>query len=114
MFGSEERIEQMRKREGRDRRGEIMRERREKFRELKRRIENVLKNYFRTYHSTTVPSYIQNGTVAVWKKKIGILPVPTFGCCALLGLNAKFSLHLAFRRPNANALGGCVVRACSL
>ena len=39
VFGSEERIEQMRKREGRDRRGEIMRERREKFRELKSRIK---------------------------------------------------------------------------
>ena len=36
VFGSKERREQMRKREGRERRGEIMREMREKFRGIKK------------------------------------------------------------------------------
>ena len=39
------------------------------FGELKRR-ENVLKNYYRTYHSATVSLYIYDGTIALCQKNL--------------------------------------------
>ena len=53
-----------------------MREREERnFRELKNMRKSVLKNYICLYHSATVPSYIYDGTVSLWQKKITFLYV---------------------------------------
>jgi len=65
--------------------------------------ESVLKNYICLYHSATVPSYIYDGTVALWKIFLHFymfnIPVVEL----LWTSHAKLYLHLAYTIPIVNA-----------
>ena len=80
-----------------------MRERKEKFRGIKK-YESVLKNYICLYHLATVPSYIYDGTVEPWQKNLHFYMFSIPIAELLWASDAKFFLHLAYTIPIVNAL----------
>ena len=65
--------------------------------------ESVLKNYICLYHSATVPSYIDDGTVALQKYFLHFYTFNIMAAEILWASHAKFSLHLAYTIPIVNA-----------